>query len=54
MPRIKLTQIQKRKRAVIGGMFGLIVGGWMIFAMKDNLGFIIAGIGLILLIAWNK
>jgi hypothetical protein len=50
MNRIKLTDQQKRKRRIIAGIFGFIVGGWMIFIAKDNFGFLIAIISAIILL----
>lgn len=40
----------KKRRSLVGGIMGLAVGFWMIFIMKDNLGFLPAILGAILLI----
>lgn len=40
----------RQGRALIGGVLGLIVGFWMIFIVKDNLGFIPGILGALLLV----
>lgn len=47
---------KKRKQfwRLVGGISGLIVGGGMIFVYKDNLGFIPAILGVILLLYNGK
>lgn len=44
----------KKRRAFIGGVSALIVGAWMIFVSKDNLGFIPALLGIIIILFGNK
>lgn len=53
MAKIKLLPKDRRRKAFIGGIFGLIIGGWFIFYYKDNAGFLIALLSLILLI-WGR
>jgi len=44
---------QRKFWSFIGGIAGLITGGWMIFIAKDNLGFLPSILGAILLI-WKR
>lgn len=44
---------QKKFWSFVGGISGLIIGGYMIFYVKDNLGFLPALLGVILLI-WKR
>lgn len=46
---MKLTKKQKKIYSLIGGISGLIVGGWIIFYLKDMRGFIITIASLILI-----
>lgn len=43
----------KFNKRLIGGISGIILGGWMIFYLKDNFGFIPAVMGMLLL-TWRK
>lgn len=45
-----VKKMNKKKQSLIGGVAGLLVGAWMLFYLKDMLGFIPAGLGIILLI----
>jgi len=42
----------KQKTAVIAGLLFLVIGFWMIFTAKDNLGFLPAILGS-LLVLWR-
>jgi len=46
----RLTLDQKRKWSLIGGVCGFISGFYLIFITKNNLGFLLAIMGAILLI----
>ena len=48
--RRKLTKRQKERSAFFGGLAFVIVGFWMIFIAKDNLGFLPAILGTILML----
>lgn len=47
--RKKPTLKQKSRRALIGGIAGLIIGFWVLFITKSNLGFIPSILGCLLL-----
>lgn len=53
MGKIKLSNLSKKRKSLIVGIFGLLIGGYMIFIWKDNLGFIPAIIGAFLLV-WKR
>ena len=42
--------MKKKSLQLIGGISGLIIGAWIIFITKSNLGFIPAIMGVLLLI----
>lgn len=45
-----LSAEQKNKWSLIGGISGLLVGFWLIFINKNNLGFVPGILGALLLI----
>lgn len=49
-----LDKHQKKVYSLIGGIAGLVVGFWFIFIIKNNLGFIPAFLGALLLILKRK
>ena len=54
MVRKKLTKKQKSQRSLIGGIAGLVIGFWLIFITKSNLGFVPAILGTLLLVLKRK
>jgi 4-amino-4-deoxy-L-arabinose transferase-like glycosyltransferase len=50
---VKRTKSIRERRALWGGIAGLVLGFWMIFITKTNLGFIPAFLGIVLLI-WGR
>lgn len=47
--RKRPTQRQRDSRALMGGIAGILIGGWVLFIAKDKLGFIPSFLGIILL-----
>lgn len=50
---VKLNKQQRQKWRFWGGVAGFISGAWMIFYLKDNLGFLPAILGTLLLL-WER